>query len=111
MKKARVWRNSSDYKNKYPPNTRRRRVRSFSKCEKYICTSLDTGEFTCGVLFINSGKVKTGLDVWRLTNPADCCDYPVRTFPSLDAAMQHFRFEAAPRSFYYEQPDTHKQAP
>ena len=111
MQNTRTWRNSYNYKNKCTAHVRRRKAKPFNKCEKYICINLVTGEYTCGLLFMKSGKVKIGLDVWRLTNPADCCDYPVRAFPSLDIAMQYFRFETAPRSFYFKEPEERDQAP
>lgn len=95
------WRNSYNYVNSYNPPKRRRTMRKFIKCEKYIATHIDTGERTCAILYINSGRVKVGPDVWRLSNPADCCDYPLLVFPTIDAAKRYFNFEEAPHSYLY----------
>lgn len=74
----------------------------FRVCERFICTDLRNGSSTTGIIF-PSGKVYVGDDVWRLSNKADCCDYPYRGYKNRKLAEQDYEFREAASSFltYY----------
>lgn len=69
----------------------------FKKCSHYICTDRSNGSSTTGIVFPN-GRVYVGDDVWRLSNRADCCDYPYRRFNNQKLAEQYYDFKEAERS-------------
>lgn len=75
------------------PNVRNRK-KTFYKCQKLICVNKENGTQTCGIVFSN-GVMRIGIDVWRLSNSADCCEYPFRTYPSMDAAALDYDFRPA----------------
>ena len=102
----RNWRSSYHCVNNYAqskPRAHKRKYRRFIRCEKYTATNIETGNRTCAILYINSGRVKIGDDVWRLSNPADCCDYPVLVYPSLEVAKRYYNLEEAPHSYLFNQ--------
>lgn len=69
--------------------------------EKYLATEKETGKVTTASL-MRSGKVLVGDDVWRLSNKADCCEYPFKIYASMDIAKQDYIFSAAPKSMLSE---------
>lgn len=50
------------------------RSRPFRKSEKFVISDSD-GKKTCAIIFEN-GKIFVGMDVWRMSNPYDTCEYP-----------------------------------
>ena len=72
----------------------------FRKCEKHVVRELETGNITTAIIFSN-GKVSIGNDVWRLSNRADTCDYPFRTYLNRKCAEREFEF--VPNPIYLSQ--------
>lgn len=68
---------------------------AFRKCEKYVVRELETGNISTAIIFSN-GKVSIGDDVWRLSNRADTCDYPFRTYLNKKCAELEFEFVLNP---------------
>ena len=83
---------------------------SFFPCKKYICRDRKTGEIVTGIQFL-SGKVKVGVDVWRLSNIADYCDYPFKSYPNLHIAELDYEFHDAPFSFKSDGETTERSKP
>lgn len=66
------------------------RIRPQSRvCEKFICVDLKSGSSTTGISFPN-GKIFIGDDVWRLSNKADCCDYPYKRYQNRKLAEKDY---------------------
>ncbi len=63
----------------------------------YICTDRNNGISTTGIMFAN-GKVFVGADVWRMSNPADCCDYPFRRYKNMAMAEKQYEFKIVDQS-------------
>lgn len=61
-------------------------------CEKFVCTDLKNGTSTTGISFPN-GKTFIGDDVWRLSNKADCCDYPYKKYQNRKLAEQDYQLK------------------
>lgn len=70
----------------------RRLKPQFKVCEKIICIDLKNGSSTTGIIFPN-GNVCIGDDVWRLSNKADCCDYPYKRYNNRKLAEQDYEFK------------------
>lgn len=80
-------------------NSRYRRIKpQFKVCEKYICTDRKNGLSTTGIIFPN-GKTYIGDDVWRLSNKADCCDYPYKRYQSQKIAELDYEFKEVRSTF------------
>lgn len=95
-KKANSWR-TPVYINQVPEMMRKNQTAKspFRPCERYICINRKNGTYTTGIKFQN-GKVFVGDDVWRLSNRADCCDYPFRQYKNQLLAEGDFEFRDAP---------------
>lgn len=63
----------------------------FRNYEKYVVRNLETGKISTAVIFTN-GKVAIGDDVWRLSNRADMCECPFRTYLNKFAAEREYDF-------------------
>lgn len=68
---------------------------AFRKCEKHVVRDLETGDISTAIIFSN-GKVSIGDDVWRLSNRADTCDYPFRTYLNKQCAEREYEFVINP---------------
>lgn len=68
------------------------------KAKKIICTEKKSGRKTTGIVF-PSGKVYIGDDVWRLSNRADCCEYPFRGYVGLKVASLDYEIREAESTF------------
>ncbi len=73
---------------------------------KVICTERKTGRKTTGIVF-PGGKVYVGDDVWRLSNRADCCEYPFRGYVNLQVAAVDYEIREADTTFpeYAQKPE------
>ncbi len=81
------------------------------KSQKLICTDRKTGQKTTCIVFPN-GKVYVGDDVWRLSNRADCCEYPFRGYSSLQIAAVDYDIREAEATFpeYSSKPEEGRYA-
>lgn len=77
---------------------RKTRSQFIRKCKRYICINRKDGSLTTGIVFPN-GTVYVGDDVWRMSNRADCCEYPIKHYKSLKFAEMDYDFDEAKRSF------------
>lgn len=68
------------------------------RVQKIICTEKNTGRKTTGIVF-PSGKVYIGDDVWRLSNRADCCEYPFRMYTGLKTVAIDYEIREADITF------------
>lgn len=102
------WRNSIKYVNQVTPeygaatkyNYTEKKSRHHRKpryCEKYVGYSLDNGAVTSVILFKSNGRVFVGPDVWRLSDPYDCCEYPYTAYPNMRLAMMDYLIKEDPR--------------
>lgn len=102
------WRNSVKYVNQVTPEYgaakkyyyhthQSKHHRKPRCCEKYIGYSLENGSVTSVILFKSNGKVFVGPDVWRLSDPYDCCEYPYKVYPNMRLAMLDYQIKEDPR--------------
>jgi len=70
-------------------------------CTKIVCVDKKTNRKTSGIIF-NSGKCAVGDDVWRMTNPADTCDYPFKIYQNSLEMEAKYNIEIPPETEFYE---------